>query len=91
MKDSFAVSPIGYVRVRQEGFFLEIEKEYIHKGLACNVGLTYRYIYETWLPQSDYKLPLAYNFEYYGKNHFGPDNEESESEIYIPIERERPT
>ncbi len=29
MKDSFTVSPIGYVRVGQEGFFLEIEKEYI--------------------------------------------------------------
>ncbi len=64
---------------------------FIHKGLACNVGLTYRYIYETWLPQSDYKLSLDYNFEYYGKNHFGPDSEESESEIYIPIESYRPT
>ncbi len=29
MKDSFTVSPIGYVRARQEGFFLEIAKEYI--------------------------------------------------------------
>ncbi|AOY77844.1 AraC family transcriptional regulator [Clostridium formicaceticum] len=57
-----------------------------HKGLANQVGHTYRYIYEEWLPATDYKLPGHFNFEYYGDEHLGPYNENSISEIYIPIE-----
>lgn len=57
-----------------------------HKGLANQVGHTYRYIYDEWLPATDYKLPGHFNFEYYGDEHLGPYNESSISEIYIPIE-----
>ncbi len=57
-----------------------------HKGLANQVGHTYRYIYEEWLPSTDYKLPSHFNFEYYGDEYLGPYNENSISEIYIPIE-----
>lgn len=59
---------------------------FIHKGLSCKVGLTYKYIYESWLSRSDYRLSLPYNFELYGEKFLGPDNPESESEIYIPVE-----
>ncbi len=59
---------------------------FIHKGCSNTVGLTYKYIYETWLPQSDYKLSIPYDFELYGENYKGPDNNDSESEIYIPVE-----
>lgn len=57
-----------------------------HKGLANKVGHTYQYIYEEWLPKTDYKLSGYFNFEYYGHEHLGPYNENSVSEIYIPIE-----
>ncbi len=56
-----------------------------HKGLANQVGHTYRYIYESYLPDTDYQLPYLFNFEYYGKDHLGPYNADSISEIYIPI------
>jgi AraC family transcriptional regulator len=59
---------------------------FIHKGFSCKVGLTYKFIYESWLPQSNYRLSLPYNFEVYGEKFLGPDNPESESEIYIPVE-----
>jgi AraC family transcriptional regulator len=59
---------------------------FIHKGLSCKVGLTYKYIYESWLPKSDYRLSLPYNFEVYGDKFLGPENPLSESEIYIPVE-----
>ncbi len=59
---------------------------FIHKGLACKVGLTYKYIYQSWLPKSDYRLSYPFNFELYGKKCLGPDNPESKSEIYIPVE-----
>ena len=57
-----------------------------HKGLANEVGHTYRYIYEEWLPATDKKLPGHFNFEYYGKENLGPYNENSISEIYIPAQ-----
>lgn len=57
-----------------------------HKGLANQVGHTYQYIYEEWLPATDYKLPGNFNFEYYGSEYLGPYNENSVSEIYIPIQ-----
>lgn len=59
---------------------------FIHKGLANKVGYTYKYIYNQFLPGTDYKLTKPFNFEYYGKKCLGPNNPESESEIYIPIE-----
>lgn len=59
---------------------------FIHKGLANKVGYTYKYIYNEYLPDTDYKLTKPFNFEYYGKKCIGPYNEQSESEIYIPVE-----
>jgi AraC family transcriptional regulator len=59
---------------------------FIHKGLSRHVGYTYKYIYNQWLPKTEYKLNLPYNFEYYGDRYKGPDNDESESDIYIPLE-----
>ncbi len=61
--------------------------KFIHKGLARDVGNTYRFIYEEWLPETEYRLPYLFNFEYYGDACTGPYDEESESEIYIPVDR----
>jgi len=55
-----------------------------HKGRSNEVGYTYEYIYGTWLPDTDYQLDSAFNFELYGKEYLGPYNDESVSEIYIP-------
>ena len=64
------------------------EQKYLrfyHKGFSNKVGLTYEYIYNTYLPDTDYKLPHLFNFEYYPPEHKGPYNENSISEIYIPV------
>ncbi|WP_028973741.1 AraC family transcriptional regulator [Spirochaeta cellobiosiphila] len=61
---------------------------FFHRGKSNSVGDTYKYIYYQYLPDTSYKLPHHYNFEYYGKQFLGPYDEESESEIYIPIEGE---
>lgn len=60
--------------------------KFLHKGYANEVGLTYQYIYDEWLPDSEYRLPYFYNFEYYGDLHKGPCDKDSISEIYIPVE-----
>jgi AraC family transcriptional regulator len=59
--------------------------KFFHKGLSGQVGRTYQFIYDKWLPETSYKLPHFFNFEYYGDRHLGPYNEESVSEIYIPV------
>ena len=57
-----------------------------HKGKSNTVGLTYHYIYNTYLPETDFNLPYLYNFEFYGDGFLGPYNDDSVSEIYIPYE-----
>jgi AraC family transcriptional regulator len=61
--------------------------KFLHKGHSNRVGYTYQYIYEQYFPDTDYKLPYLFNFEYYGDQYKGPFNDDSISEIYIPVER----
>ena len=58
---------------------------FIHKGLSKDVGRTYERIYGEIIPSTEYRLTLPYNIELYGKGFLGPNNPESESEIYIPV------
>jgi len=76
------IDPQFVVKVIPEGRYLR----FIHKGLANKVGYTYRYIYNKYLPETDYKLSKPFNFEFYGEKCTGPHDENSESEIFIPVE-----
>lgn len=76
------LNPLFVVKTIPKGRYLR----FIHKGYSNKVGYTYRYIYTQYLPDTDHKLTKPFNFEYYGPKHLGPFNENSESEIYIPIE-----
>ena len=58
---------------------------FTHKGFAKDLRQTYEYIWGTWLPNSDYEADLKYDFELYGERFKGPDNKESEIDIYIPV------
>lgn len=59
--------------------------KFTHKGLSRDVYLTYRYIYQTYLPKFNHRLSIPYAFEVYGEKYYGPNDENSESHIYIPI------
>jgi len=58
---------------------------FTHKGHITKLGMTMKYIYGSWLPKSGKKLRLAPEFEVYDQR-FKHDSEESELDIYIPIE-----
>ena len=75
------INPLFVVKTIPAGKYLR----FIHKGLANKVGYTYKYIYNQFLPNTDYVLNKPFNFEFYGEKCLGPYNENSESEIYIPI------
>lgn len=76
------VNPQFVIKTIPKGSYLR----FIHKGLANKVGYTYKYIYNQYLPETDYKLTKSFNFEFYGEKCLGPNNENSESEIYVPVE-----
>jgi AraC family transcriptional regulator len=56
-----------------------------HKGRLDTLGDTFDYIYAIWLPKSDYELAEAHDFEIYDERFLGPDHEQSEVDVYIPI------
>jgi len=61
---------------------------FVHKGPYKDLRLTLDYIYQTWLPKSGKRLASSFEIEYYEQDFRRPDNEESETEIYIPIKLE---
>jgi AraC family transcriptional regulator len=76
------INPLFVVKTIPKGKYLH----FIHKGLSNNVSYTYKYIYTQFLPDTDYKLNKPFNFEFYGERYKGPCNEQSESDIFIPVE-----
>lgn len=56
-----------------------------HIGSIHNIQLTYDFIYGTWLPNSDYQIDFRDSFEAYNDSFEGPDDNKSETEIWIPV------
>ena len=56
-----------------------------HHGVSSKVQYTYQSIYSDFLPDTSYRLDTPLNFEFYGPDYLGPYNENSVSEIYIPV------
>lgn len=78
------INPFFVVKTIPKGKYLR----FIHKGFSNSVEHTYKYIYNQYLPDTEYKLNRPFNFELYGDKFKGAFNEQSESEIYIPINSE---
>ncbi len=76
------LNPLLVIKTIPKGKYLR----FIHKGLSNKVGYTYKYIYTQFLPDTEYKLTKPLNFEFYGERYRGPCNEQSESDIFIPVE-----
>jgi AraC family transcriptional regulator len=57
---------------------------FLYKGAANEFESTFRYIFGTWLPASEYSLDNRPHFEIMGENYKGNDPT-SEEEIWIPV------
>ena len=57
---------------------------FFHKGAASTGHVTFRYIFERWLPSSEYKLDNRPHFEILGEKYKNQDPA-SEEEIWIPV------
>ncbi|MGE5458322.1 MAG: GyrI-like domain-containing protein [Methanococcaceae archaeon] len=60
---------------------------FIHKGTASTGSKTFQYIFDTWLPKSEYELDNREHFEILGKKYKNEDPD-SEEEIWIPIKHQ---
>lgn len=59
---------------------------FIHKGTVKEFSKTMMYITQQWLPNSTYKIDNSRpHFEYLGEKTLGPNNPNSEEEVWIPI------
>lgn len=61
---------------------------FLHKGPASTGAMTYRYIFETWLPESEFSLDNRPHFALMGQM-YKHDDPDSEEEIWIPIKPKR--
>jgi AraC family transcriptional regulator len=57
---------------------------FLHKGAAATGERTFRYIFETWLPDSGYSIDNRPHFEVLGEK-YKNDSLDSEEEIWIPV------
>jgi AraC family transcriptional regulator len=55
-----------------------------HKGSADKASETYRYIFGTWLPASDFLLDVRPHFAVMGEK-YKNDETDSEEEVWIPV------
>ncbi len=58
---------------------------FAHHGKLDTLGETYQYIYNTWIPQSEYEMGPHFELEVYGER-FIHNSDESVFDIYISIE-----
>jgi len=56
-----------------------------HKGSVQSFVKSINYIHEEWLPNSDYELDAREHFEILGEKYLGPNNPNSEEDVWIPI------
>lgn len=58
---------------------------FVHRGSVESLLSAYRYLWGIWFPQSGFDLADRDDFERYGCRFLGPDNLDSEIEVYFPI------
>lgn len=59
---------------------------FVHKGPASEFFNTSRYIFEEWLPGSEYTLDQREHFEVLGEK-YNPSSPDSEEEVWVPIKK----
>ena len=80
--DTFESIPNGMEPITvQKGIYAV----FLHKGTAEMFYKTSEYIFKSWLQNSNYKLDNRHHFEIMKEKYLGPDNPNSEEEVWIPI------
>jgi AraC family transcriptional regulator len=73
--------PEGMESLRMKGGLYAV---FLYKGKASDFAGTFRYIFYSWLPKSEYELDTREHFDLLGDKYKNNDPD-SEEEIWIPI------
>jgi AraC family transcriptional regulator len=60
---------------------------FIHKGTMADFQSTLNFIYLKWLPDSEFELDYRPHFELLNERYLGPNNPNSEEQVWVPIKR----
>jgi len=58
---------------------------FLHKGSTREFSKTAQFIFEEWMPRSRYEVDNRAHFEILGEKYFGPNDPNSEEDVFIPI------
>ncbi len=58
---------------------------FIHKGTVADFQQTLNFIHLKWLPDSEFELDHRPHFEVLDDRYLGPQNPESQEEVWVPI------
>jgi AraC family transcriptional regulator len=85
---STEVSDFDHIPEGMESYILAggLYAVFIHKGPASEGYKTFAYIFNTWLPVSEYELDHRPHFEILGEKYKNNESD-SEEEVWIPIKR----
>jgi len=81
---SFEVSRIEDIPAGMESWDVPANKYAVFATTLPNIGETYRYALQTWLPASGYQRADGPDFELYDES-FDPNVKDSQFTIYVPI------
>ena len=59
---------------------------FVHKGNVESIRLTYKYIFQTYLPKTEHTLSRPFDFEVYHLGAGSPHRDDATTEILIPID-----
>ncbi|PTX62791.1 AraC family transcriptional regulator [Kordia periserrulae] len=81
-----AVSDFESIPDEMEAFTLEsgLYAVFLYQGLPQNFAEAFQYIFQKWLPNSEYTLDNRPHFEVLGAA-YNPTSETSQEEVWIPI------
>lgn len=60
---------------------------FTHEGTSKEFATTAKFIFEEWIPASEYQLDNRPHFEVLGEKYKGPDDSKSIEKIWIPIKK----
>ena len=60
---------------------------FTHEGTSKEFAKTAKFIFEQWIPSSEYSLDNRPHFEVLGEDYKGPENPDSKENIWIPIKK----
>ncbi len=60
---------------------------FTHEGTSKEFAETAKFIFDEWIPASEYSLDNRPHFEVLGEEYKGPENPDSKEKIWIPIKK----